>query len=46
MIITISPKIFGYGISLFTEEISMELELKKVKQFAKNLVYLRYSVVK
>lgn len=46
MIITISPKIFGYGISLFTEEISMELELKEVTQFAQNLVYLRYSVLK
>ena len=45
MVITISPKIFGYGISLFTEEISMELKLKEVKRFAQNLVYLKYTVL-
>ena len=27
VIVTISPKIFGYGLSLFTEEISLDLEL-------------------
>ena len=46
IIVTISPKIFGYGISLFTEEISMELELEDVKRVAQNLIYLRYSVLK
>jgi dihydrofolate reductase len=46
IIVTISPKIFGFGISLFTEEITMELELNEVKRFARNLVYLKYEVLK
>ena len=46
VIVTISPKIFGYGLSLFSEEISMDLELEEIKKIGKNLVYLRYSVLK
>ena len=46
IIVTISPKIFGYGISLFTEEISMNLELKEMKRLAPNLVCLKYKVLK
>lgn len=45
IIVTISPKIFGYGLSLFTQEISMELELKQVQRLGQNLVCLTYSVV-
>jgi dihydrofolate reductase len=46
IIVTISPKIFGYGLSLFSEEISMELELKKVERVDDNLVCLKYKVMK
>jgi dihydrofolate reductase len=46
IIVTISPKIFGYGLSLFSEEISMELELEKMERVGQNLVCLRYKVLK
>jgi dihydrofolate reductase len=46
IIVTISPKIFGYGLSLFGQEISMELKLKELKRLGKNLVYLKYHVIK
>ena len=46
IIVTISPKVFGYGISLFSEEISMELELKEMKKIGRNLVWLKYKVIK
>ena len=45
IIVTISPKIFGYGISLFTEEIAMELALVEMKQIDPNLVCLTYRVL-
>jgi dihydrofolate reductase len=44
VIITVSPLIFGYGTSLFTEEISMELKLKDVHRRGKNLVAITYAV--
>ncbi|MEZ4526686.1 MAG: dihydrofolate reductase family protein [Desulfobacterales bacterium] len=46
IIVTISPKIFGYGLSLFTQEIAMELELKEVQRLGKELACLTYSTVK
>ncbi len=46
MIVTISPKIFGYGLSLFSEEISLDLELEEIKEIGKKLVYLKYRVLK
>ncbi len=46
IIVTISPKIFGYGLSLFTQEISMDLELKEVKRLGKELVCLTCTTVK
>jgi len=46
IIVTVSPKIFGYGISLFTEEISMDLELKEVERVGTDLVCLKYKVIK
>jgi dihydrofolate reductase len=45
IVVTISPKIFGYGISLFTEEVSMDLFLKGVRQIDENLVCLTYGVL-
>lgn len=45
IIVTISPKIFGYGISLFTEEVAMELALLAVERIDQNLVCLTYKVL-
>jgi dihydrofolate reductase len=46
IIVTISPKIFGNGISLFAAEISMELELKEMKKVGHSLILLKYKVLK
>ncbi len=46
IVVTISPKIFGTGMSLFSSELSLELELKEMKQTDLNLVFLRYNVLK
>ena len=46
IIVTISPTIFGYGLSLFTQEISMDLELADVRRLGRDLVCLTYHVVK
>jgi dihydrofolate reductase len=46
IIVTISPKIFGYGISLFSDQTSMELELKEVERVGTDLVCLTYKVIK
>jgi len=42
--VTIAPKIFGGGPSLFTEAISLELELMSMERIDANLVCLRYRV--
>ncbi len=44
VIVTISPLIFGYGTSLFSEEIAMELELIDVDRRGKDLVAITYDV--
>lgn len=44
IIVTISPLVFGYGTSLFSEEIAMELKLKDVQRRGKDLVAITYSV--
>jgi len=46
LVITVCSKIFGYGISLFSEEISMDLELESVDRVGKNAVCLTCSVIK
>ena len=46
IIVTISPKIFGSGISIFTAEISMELELVKFEPLGTNLICAHYRVLK
>ena len=46
IIVTVSPKIFGNGISLFTEDISMDLELKETERVGTDLVCLKYKVIK
>lgn len=46
IIVTISPRIFGAGLSLFSQEISMELELESVERIGRDLVCLKYRVLK
>jgi dihydrofolate reductase len=45
IIVTYSPKIFGQGISLFSEPISMDLKLKKIKTLEDGSIYACYQVV-
>lgn len=46
IIVTISPKIFGSGLSLFDESVSMELELENVERLGQNSLTLKYKVLK
>lgn len=46
IIVTISPTIFGYGLSLFTQEISMDLKLMEVGRLGTDLVCVHYRVIK
>jgi dihydrofolate reductase len=46
IIVTVSPKIFGYGISLFSEDISMDLNLTAAERVSPDLVCLKYTVIK
>ena len=46
IIVTISPKIFGRGVSLFSSAASMDLKLEEVERVGQDLVYLRYQVIK
>jgi len=45
IILTYSPVIFGAGVSLFSEEISIDLILKEVCRVGKGLVYVHYKVI-
>ena len=45
IIVTISPKIFGTGLSLFSETINMELELLELTKLGSNQVCLTYRVI-
>ena len=44
--ITIAPKIFGAGLSLFSEALEMDLELLHFKELEPNVVYLKYKVLR
>ena len=46
IMVTISPKIFGSGLSLFDESVSMELELENVERLGQNSLTLKYKVLK
>lgn len=46
VIVTISPLIFGYGFSLFTQDVSMELELEVLEKLGESSIYARYRVKK
>lgn len=44
--LTISPLLFGKGLSLFPEDIAMDLKLIKSSPLGENSLLLHYSVVK
>lgn len=44
IILTIEPKIFGEGISLFSKEIDIDLELKSVEKLGEDSLVVRYKV--
>lgn len=46
IIITLEPKIFGKGISLFSKDFDINLELLENKELNKNTIALKYKVVK
>jgi dihydrofolate reductase len=46
IVVTISPLVFGVGLSLFTEAVRMTLALEEIEKVDDNLVCLRYRVVK
>lgn len=46
VLVTIAPKVFGRGLSLFAEEISMDLRLEACERLGDDLVSLRYRVLK
>lgn len=45
IIITIEPKLFGQGISLFSEDIDINLELLEHRLLNANVLMLRYKVI-
>ena len=46
IILTISPLIFGAGMSLFNEVVDLDLELEELTTLDENLVLVRYKVIK
>ncbi len=46
IIITIEPKIFGQGLSLFSQNLEADLKLQEVKKINEDTVLLRYLVKK
>ena len=44
MILTIEPKIFGQGLSLFQKDFDVNLRLQAVKQINKNSIVLKYKI--
>ena len=46
IIVTISPRVFGTGLSLFSEAVCMDLELKSMDRIGRHLVCLNYKVKK
>ena len=46
IVVTISPKIFGTGIGLFSEELDLSLGLKSMGKVDDELVVLKYQVAK
>ncbi len=45
MILTYCPKIFGTGLDVFSEEISMNLNLLSVEQLDENVICVHYKIL-
>lgn len=45
IILTVEPKIFGAGLSLFNRSCPVNLELKEIKKINDNTLLLRYQVI-
>ncbi len=46
IIVSVSPVIFGQGLSLFDENIALKLQLEKQEKLGENSVALYYKVIK
>lgn len=46
ILVTISPKIFGQGLSLFDESVALDLELLEVEKIGDKTIKARYKVMK
>lgn len=46
IILTVSPLIFGKGLSIFDENTALKLQLEKVEKLGENSVTLHYKVIK
>ena len=46
LIVTISPKVFGKGISLFEEDIAMDFQLVSCAKIGQDTVLIKYKVKK
>lgn len=46
ILLTYSPKIFGAGLSIFSEPVRMELELLEYRRIGENTLMARYRVLK
>lgn len=44
IILTVEPKIFGEGLSLFNKNFNIELKLKKLKKINKNSFTIHYKI--
>ena len=45
IILTVEPKIFGSGLSLFNEDIDADLELITMEKLNENTIMLKYKVI-
>lgn len=45
LIVTYAPKIFGQGLSLFSEAVAIDLDLKEVKSLDGGVIYARYLIL-
>ena len=45
IVITIAPRVFGTGISLFADELDLQLELMEVEKLDSKHVLLKYRVI-
>jgi len=46
IILTIEPKIFGDGLSLFRGDFNIDMQLQEVKKINENSIIIKYKVIK